>query len=64
MLEERIRDLWPSVEETDALLLETDKTTGISTQKHQVTQVVVTYRPRAYCLGAEPVPAWRFHRQH
>jgi hypothetical protein len=41
MLEERIRDLRPSVEETDALLLKTDKTTGISTQKHRVNEVVV-----------------------
>jgi hypothetical protein len=45
MLEERTRDLRPSVEETNALLLETEKTTGISTQEHRVTQVVVTYRP-------------------
>jgi hypothetical protein len=43
MLEERIRDLRPSVEETDALLFGIDKTTGISTQKHQITQVVVAY---------------------
>jgi hypothetical protein len=45
MLEERIRDLRPSIEETDALLLETDKATRISTQKHQVTEVDVAYRP-------------------
>jgi hypothetical protein len=45
MLEERIRDLRPFVEETYALHLETDKITGISAQKHQVTQFVVAYRP-------------------
>jgi hypothetical protein len=45
MLEERIRDLRPFVEETDSLHLETDKITGISAQKHRVTQVVVAYQP-------------------
>jgi hypothetical protein len=45
MLEERICDLRPFVEETDALHLETEKTTGTSTQKRRVTQVVVAYRP-------------------
>jgi hypothetical protein len=43
MLEKRIRNLRPFVEEADALLLETDKTTGILTLKHRVTQVVITY---------------------
>jgi hypothetical protein len=64
MLEERIHDLRPSIEKTDALLLETDKATGISTLKHQVTKVVVAYRPtsvlcrcRAYpCMEMPPPP--------
>jgi hypothetical protein len=43
MLEERIHDLRPSVEETNALLLKTDKVVEISAQKHWVTQVGVTY---------------------
>jgi hypothetical protein len=42
MLEERIQDLRPSVEETDTPLLKTDEAAGISAQEHRVTQVVVT----------------------
>jgi hypothetical protein len=64
MLEERICNLQPSAEKTYALLLETNKTTGISTQEHRVTQVVVAYRPmgalcrcRAYaCIEMPPPP--------
>jgi hypothetical protein len=56
MLEERICDLRPFVEETNALLLETDKATGISTQKHQVTEVVVTYRPTGVLCRCRACP--------
>jgi hypothetical protein len=45
MLKKRICDLQPFVEEKNALHLETDKTTGISTEKHRVTQAVVACRP-------------------
>jgi hypothetical protein len=41
MLKERIQDLRPFVEETDALLLKTDEVAGISAQEHRVTQVDV-----------------------
>jgi hypothetical protein len=63
MLEERIRDLRPFAEETDALHLETNKIMGISPQKHRVTQVVVAYQPtgvlcrhRAYPYIEMPLP--------